>query len=72
MLKGLFNKIQDITVLGTEKKLSHKIVGKISWSYVPGLVYIDVPEGVQDKYITVLKLKLEGPVKLYKGKGGFD
>ena len=70
MLKGLDNKIEDITVLGNGAKLTHKVVGKISWSPVPGLVYINLPEGVQDKYITVLKLKLDKPVKLYRGQGG--
>ena len=70
MLKGLDNKIADISVVGTGTKLSHKVVGKISWSPVPGLVYINLPEGVQDKYITVLKLKLDKPIKLYRGQGG--
>jgi len=69
-LKGLLNNIKDITVLGNGAKLNHKIVGKISWSKVPGLVYIDVPKGVQDKYVTVLKVSLDGTVKLYNGKGG--
>ncbi len=72
MLKGLDNKIQEITVVGNETKLTHKIVGKISWSHVPGLVYIDVPSFVLDKYVTVLKLKLDKPVKLYRGQGGFN
>ncbi|MEI8201668.1 MAG: alpha-L-fucosidase, partial [Bacteroidota bacterium] len=61
MLKGLDNTIEEITVLGNGTKLNHKVVGKISWSIVPGLVYIDVPEKVLDKYITVLKLKLNKP-----------
>ena len=69
-LKGLKNKIEDISVVGSGEKLTHKIVGKISWSSVPGLVYINVPENVLDKYVTVLKVKLDGPVKLYSGKGG--
>jgi alpha-L-fucosidase len=69
-LKGLMNKISNITVLGNNASLQQKIVGKISWSKVPGLVYIDVPKGVQDKYVTVLKLTLDGPLKLYDGKGG--
>ena len=71
MVKGLSNKIESITVLGNNTPLLHKIVGKISWSPVPGLVYIDVPEQVQDKYVTVLKVKLDKAVKLYRGKGGF-
>ncbi|MFN8254349.1 MAG: alpha-L-fucosidase [Bacteroidales bacterium] len=72
MLKGLSNKIEDITVVGNGTKLIPKVVGKISWSHVPGLVYIDIPENVRDKYITVLKLKLDKPVKLYRGQGGFN
>ncbi|MBS0026827.1 alpha-L-fucosidase [Chitinophaga sp. 22321] len=71
MVKGLSNKIESITVLGSGKQLTHKVVGKISWSPVPGLVFIDVPETGQDKYITVLKVKLDKAVKLYRGQGGF-
>jgi alpha-L-fucosidase len=47
-------------------------VGKISWSPVPGLVYIDVPGDIKDKYVTVLKLKLDKPIKLYRGQGGLN
>ena len=71
-LKGLMNKIKDITVLGNGAKLTHKIVGKISWSPIPGLVYINVPKDVQDKYVTVLKVTLDDPIKLYGGKGGLN
>jgi alpha-L-fucosidase len=72
MLKGLVSKIEKITVVGHGSGLTHKIVGKISWSPVPGLVYIDVPVTVLDKYVTVLKLKLDGKVKLYRGHGGLS
>lgn len=72
MLKGLNNKIEDISVVGNGRKLTHKVVGKISWSPVPGLVYIDVPADVRDKYVTVLKIKLDKPVKLYRGAGGLS
>ncbi|PSL29898.1 alpha-L-fucosidase [Chitinophaga ginsengisoli] len=71
MVKGLINSIKKISVVGNGQALTHKIVGKISWSSVPGLVYIDVPATVQDKYMTVLAVELDGPVKLYRGKGGF-
>jgi len=70
MLKGLQNKIERAEVVGVGTELQHKVVGKISWSAVPGLVYIAVPANVQDEYITVLKLKLDGPIKLYRGRGG--
>jgi alpha-L-fucosidase len=72
MIKGLDNAIQTIKVVGSEQSLSHKVVGKISWSPVPGLVYINIPQGVQDKYMTVLELQLDKPVKLYRGRGGFE
>jgi alpha-L-fucosidase len=70
MLKGIQNKVSSIKVVGNNASLSHKIVGKISWSPVPGLIYITVPDNVQDEYITVLEVKLDGPVRLYRGKGG--
>ena len=72
VIKGLQNKIGQIKVVGTNDRLSHKIVGKISWSPIPGLVYISVPEKVQDEYMTVLAVKLDGPVRLYKGHGGLQ
>jgi alpha-L-fucosidase len=72
MIKGLSNQIKDITVVGKGMKLPHQVVGKISWSPVPGLVYIDVPSQAVDKYMTVLALKLDKPVSLYRGKGGFE
>lgn len=70
MLKGLENQIKDIAVLGSSIKPSHKIVGKISWSHVPGLVYINLPETSLDKYVTVIKLTLDKLIKLYRGQGG--
>ncbi|HEX5555710.1 MAG TPA: alpha-L-fucosidase [Chitinophagaceae bacterium] len=72
VIKGLHNKIKSITVVGNGTRLSHHIVGKISWSPVPGLVYIPVSADVQDRYMTVLAVKLEGTLKLYRGKGGLQ
>jgi alpha-L-fucosidase len=69
-VKGLQNKIVSAEVLGNHEKIAAKVVGKIAWSQVPGLVYFDIPSAAQDPYMTVLKLKLEGPLKLYRGKGG--
>lgn len=70
MLKGLSNNIQSISVLGSNDVLQHKIVGKISWSAIPGIVYINLPEAVLDKYVTVIKLQLDKPIHLYRGQGG--
>jgi alpha-L-fucosidase len=72
LIKGLDNKISKIRVLGNGKSLSHKVVGKISWSPVPGLIFIDLPKDTQTKYMTVLELSLDKPVKLYSGVGGFN
>jgi len=72
VIKGLNNQIKKITVVGSRKELGYKVVGKISWSPVPGLVYIDhLSSSEKDKYMTVLAVELDGPVKLYAGKGGF-
>ncbi len=69
-IKGLANDIKQVEVVGNGTKLQHKVVGKISWSPVPGIVYINVPDNVQDEYETVLKVTLDKPVKLYRGRGG--
>jgi alpha-L-fucosidase len=72
MIKGLDTKILDVELLGDSRHLNHKVVGKISWSPVPGIVFIDVPENARDKYITVLKVRLDKPLKLYRGRGGLN
>jgi alpha-L-fucosidase len=70
VLKGIKSKILKVKVLGYNNEAPHKIVGKISWSPVPGLVYIQMPRGCQDKYMTVLKVEFEEPLRLYRGQGG--
>ncbi|MDP4131092.1 MAG: alpha-L-fucosidase [Bacteroidota bacterium] len=70
MIKGLSNKIKDVEIVGESQHLSPKIVGKISWSPVPGLVFIHVPGKFKDEYMTVLKVSLQGRLKLYRGQGG--
>lgn len=70
-VKGLNNRILSAEVLGRATPLKHRVVGKISWSKVPGLVFIDVPQEASDPWMTVLKVKLDGPVKLYRGEGGY-
>jgi alpha-L-fucosidase len=70
-LKGLMSDIQSITVLGTNTSVPYKVVGKIDWSYVPGTIYMYVPIAALDPEISVLKIQLKQPMKLYRGKGGF-
>ncbi|MDG1954773.1 MAG: alpha-L-fucosidase [Polaribacter sp.] len=66
LIKGLKNKVNRIWVVGNGTKLSHKVVGKQYWSSVPGMLYIDVPEKVQDKDVTVIAILLKGKVDLYR------
>jgi alpha-L-fucosidase len=70
-LKGLISDIESITILGTKTNVPYKIVGKIDWSFVPGTIYMDVPISSLDPEISVIKIKLKTPLKLYRGKGGF-
>lgn len=70
-IKGLANKIISAEVVGPGIAVKHRVVGKISWSKVPGLVFIDVPDEIADPWMSVLKVKLDGPVKLYRGQGGY-
>lgn len=72
MLKGVKNKVLKVQVLGSGTELQHKVVGKVSWSPIPGLIYIDVPASANDQYVTVLKVTLDKPVDLYRGKGGLN
>ncbi len=71
MLKGLMNKIVSAEVLGAEKPVNNKIVGKISWNYVPGTVFFKIPAHVLDQEITVIKIVLNSSLELYRGQGGF-
>lgn len=72
-LKGLKNKIKSTSILGIQNSnLEVKEVGKISWSHVPGTLFISVPSGFLDKEITVIKLELDGKLSLYRGQGGFN
>ena len=66
LIKGLKNKVNRIWVVGNGTKLSHKVVGKQYWSNVPGMLYIDLPERVQDKDVTVIAVLLKGKVDLYR------
>ncbi|TKG88138.1 alpha-L-fucosidase [Puteibacter caeruleilacunae] len=69
MIKGLKNKINRAWVVGNGTKLHWNVVGKLYWSSVPGIVYMDVPESVLDDQVTVIAVLLDGKVDLYREKG---
>jgi len=66
MIKGLKNKVNSIGVVGNGTKLSYEIKMKLSWSAVPGVLYIDLPEEVLDPQVTVISIQLDGEIDLYK------
>ncbi|WP_455674300.1 alpha-L-fucosidase [Phocaeicola sp.] len=68
-VKGLLNNVNRAWVVGNGAMLNYKVYNKPYWSSLPGNLYIDVPEQVQDEQITVIALLLDGPVKLYRGVG---
>ena len=63
------NKVNRVWVVGNGAMLPFKIHNKSYWSQVPGNLYIEVPERVQDEQITVLAVLLDSPIKLYRGEG---
>lgn len=65
MLKGIINKINRIWVVGRGTKLKHEIKMKAWWSKIPGLVFIDIPDNVLDKYMTVIGISLDGEIQLF-------
>ena len=66
VIKGLKNKVNRIRVVGNGTKLTQQIHNKPYWSAKPGLLYIDLPEKVLDKQVTVLALQLDGEIELEK------
>lgn len=60
MLEGVKNKINRIYVVGRGSKLGHKEYLRPYWSDHTGLLFIDLPEQLLDKQMTVLCLVLDG------------
>ncbi len=70
-LKGLRTKIKQIRVLGTREKLGWIRNGGAPWAHIPGIVRIDVPKKENlDKFVTILAVDLEKPIKVYHSSGG--
>lgn len=65
MVKGLNNKVLRARVLGSNAAVGTRVLGKQSWSKVPGLLHLTVPDAALDPVVTVLALDLDGPVSLF-------
>jgi alpha-L-fucosidase len=66
LIKGLKNRINSAWIVGNGTKLNTKIMMKAWWSQIPGLVYVDVPDRVLDPQVTVIAVRLDGPVDLFR------
>lgn len=64
-IKGLVNEVKSAWVVGDGTHLTPEVFNKLSWNPKPGNLYISIPEKALDKDITVVALKLDGPIKLY-------
>ncbi|MFJ8885250.1 alpha-L-fucosidase [Streptomyces sp. NPDC102402] len=67
-LRGLRNRVERVTVLGTGTELAHRVTGGLH--DVPGVLWIDAPEPADvDPCATVLAVELDGELGLYRGTG---
>jgi alpha-L-fucosidase len=68
-VKGIRNAVKSVEVVGSGQALQHRVLGGAPWAHLPGVLWIEVPEGALDSDCTVLKVQLDGPLDLYSGAG---
>nr|WP_202914468.1 alpha-L-fucosidase [Paenibacillus antri] len=68
-VKGLFNAVKSVNILKSGKELGFRKIGGAPWLNVPGILWIDLPEEYADERATVIRVELEGELKLYTGSG---
>src|SRR5262249_14378683 len=67
-LRGLRNRINRVTVLGTGQELTHHVTG--GHGDVPGVSWIDAPPpSAVDPTATVLAVEVDGELDIYRGTG---
>lgn len=69
-IKGISNKIENIYMVGSATPLEYKTFCKVSWNTYPGIIYIDIPGKEMDEYYTVIAIKLDGKINLYREYSG--
>jgi alpha-L-fucosidase len=70
-IKGLKSQPVSIQLLGSDAPIDYNEVGKISWSSVPGTLFLEIPISAMDPMISVVQIRFKEPIQLYRGKGGF-
>jgi alpha-L-fucosidase len=68
-LKGVRNEIERVWAVGHGAKLTWERSGGAPWKNIPGILLVDVPEAVLDDDVTVVGVRLKGPLDLYRGAG---
>jgi len=66
-VKGVRNEIEQAYVVGNGTTLTWKRSGGAPWNNIPGVLLIDVGEPLLDEDVTVVGIRLEGPLDLYRG-----
>ena len=67
-VKGIHNEIRSVSVVGGNE-IAHRKIGGAPWVNLPGILWIDLPEDQIDRDATVIKIELDGPLRLYSGPG---
>jgi alpha-L-fucosidase len=69
-VKGVRNDIERIWVVGPGRSLTFERSGGAPWKNIPGVLLVDLPEADLDEDVTVVGIRLKGPLDLYHGTGG--
>jgi alpha-L-fucosidase len=70
VIKGIQNKVIQVRLIGTDKKLQFKRNGGAAWMNIPGVLQINLPIEMVDPNVTVVAIDLDSPLVLYRGEGG--
>ena len=63
------NEIKTVKILGNGKELKHDTYGGAPWFNIPGMTWIFLTPADCGEYMTVLKVELSEPVRIYQGEG---
>lgn len=67
--KGIKNKVERVSVLHSGVELKYGRLTGTDWNEVPGILWIEPGSAEFDPLGTVLKIELQGPLQLSRGKG---
>ena len=68
-IKGIRNKVQRVTALGTGEEVKFGRFTGTDWNEVPGILWLEPKASCLDPLATVFKIELEGPLQLSRGRG---